>query len=262
MPLVLVTWSFDDYERHRALLFLPLFCFQLCNFKGWPQKTKHRHPPTIGNLTVSPPTSDGDLQFCQSRTFKTRHGILSTSVVEGETSAIRYFNRTLPSSNSWEPPRAFQQKCRIPHRDATGQLNNVEQQPWCCYMLLYVAPTDDVFSDDDDDDDPHWTHDNPPRNDCCCQTCWCMNIDLLMLPMHSETSETGLLNFVDVCFLRMARVRSATTAGPLVIVVGRLRGQSSMGYPKIVPKLGILQIPQNGNFDGNDGNYIYIYIHM
>ena len=81
-----------------------------------------------------------------------------------------------------------------------------------------------------------------------------MNIDLLMLPMHSETSETGLLNFVDVCFLRMARVRSATTAGPLVIVVGRLRGQRSMGYPKIVPKLGILQIPQNGNFGGNDGN--------
>ena len=66
----------------------------------------------------------------------------------------------------------------------------------------------------------------------------CMNIDLLMLPMHSEISETGLLNFVDVCFLRMARVRSAATAGPLVIVVGRLRGQSSMGYPKNVPKLG------------------------
>lgn len=89
----------------------------------------------------------------------------------------------------------------------------------------------------------------------------CMNIDLLMLPMHSEISETGLLNFVDLFFKNGPRPqccyswatghRSRST-----------QGAEFDGIPKKCPKTRVLQIPQNGNFDGNDGNYVYIYIHV
>ena len=260
MPLVLVTWSFDDYERNRALLFLPLFCFQLCNFKGWPRKKQnidilqllgillylHQHPMVIFNFAKAGHLKP-DMVFYLHQLSKGKpqpSGILigrfhrptAESLRELSNKNVAYLTGTL--------------------QDNWTMLNNNHDVAICCYMLLLLMMclvmmmmilTELVIT---------------PRNDCCCQICWMYEHWFADVTYAFWNFWNWFVEFCWCLFFKNGPRPQCCYSWATGHRSRSTQGAEFDGIPKKCPKTRVLQIPQNGNFDGNDGNYMYIYIYM